>query len=52
LRNAAHEYGFPFHYQSRPEWKTYANCLEFAETVRGDLEASRDMIDLQAFIWV
>ncbi|HEY2913199.1 MAG TPA: hypothetical protein VGK21_07555 [Candidatus Angelobacter sp.] len=53
-RTAAQEYGFPFHYQSRPKWSTYANCLEFAETVRGDLEdmAPRDMIDLQSFIWV
>jgi hypothetical protein len=53
-RTAAHEYGFPFHYQSRPEWKTYANCLEFAETVRSDLEdlGPCDMIDLQSFIWV
>jgi hypothetical protein len=54
MPTAAHEYGFPFHHQSRPEWKTYANCLEFAETVRGDLEdlGPRDMIDLQSFIWV
>jgi len=53
-RTAAHEYGFPFHYQSRPRWRTYASCLEFAETVRGDLEdlGPRDMIDLQSFIWV
>jgi len=53
-RDAAREYGFPFHYQSRPGWKTYANCLEFAETVRSDIEdlAPQDMIDLQSFIWV
>jgi hypothetical protein len=53
-RTAAHEYGFPFHYRSRPEWKTYANCLEFAETVRSDVADLRpqDMIDLQSFIWV
>src|SRR6476646_5986254 len=53
-RTAAHEYGFPFHYQSRPAWKTYAGCLEFAETVRQDLDdlGPRDMIDLQSFIWV
>jgi hypothetical protein len=53
-RTAAHEYGVPFHYQSRPEWKTYVNCLEFAETVRSDLEdlSPCDMIDLQSFIWV
>ena len=53
-RTAAQEYGFPFHYQSRPQWRTYANCLEFAETVRADLGdlAPCDMIDLQSFIWV
>lgn len=53
-RAAAREYSFPFHYRSRPEWKTYANCLEFAETVRADLAAlePQDMIDLQSFIWV
>jgi hypothetical protein len=53
-RTAAHEYGFPFHYQSRPNWRTYAGCLEFAETVRDDLAdlGPRDMIDLQSFIWV
>jgi len=53
-RTAAREYGFPFHYQSRPEWKTYGNCLQFAETVRDDVEdlGPRDMIDLQSFIWV
>lgn len=53
-RTAAREYAFPFHYQSRPEWRTYANCLEFAETVRGNLAdlAPQDMIDLQSFIWV
>lgn len=53
-RTAAHEYGFPFHYQSRPAWKIYAGCLEFAETVHRDLDdlGPRDMIDLQSFIWV
>ena len=53
-RTAAHEYGFPFHYQSRPAWKTYAGCLEFAQTVRQDLDdlGPQDMIDLQSFIWV
>jgi hypothetical protein len=53
-RTAAREYGFPFHYQSRPAWKIYAGCLEFAGTVRDDLQdlGPRDMIDLQSFIWV
>jgi hypothetical protein len=53
-RTAAREYGFPFHYQSRPDWKTYASCLDFAETLRDDVEdlGPQDMIDLQSFIWV
>lgn len=53
-RIAAREYGFDFHYKSRPSWETYANLLEFAETVRRDLRdlRPRDMIDLQSFIWV
>lgn len=53
-RTAAREYGFDFHYQSRPSWETYANLLEFAGTVRHDLSdlKPRDMIDIQSFIWV
>jgi hypothetical protein len=53
-RTAAREYGFDFHYQSRPSWETYANLIEFAETVRRDLSdlKPRDMIDIQSFIWV
>jgi len=53
-RAAAREYGFDFRYQSRPSWETYANLLEFAETVRRDQRdlRPRDMIDLQSFIWV
>ena len=53
-RTAAREYGFDFHYKSRPAWDTYASPLEFAETVRRDLQdlQPRDMIDLQSFIWV
>ncbi|MGB8132097.1 MAG: hypothetical protein WCG81_20085 [Candidatus Angelobacter sp.] len=53
-RIAAREYGFPFHYQSRPQWQTYASCLKFAQTVRDDLAdlEPQDMIDLQSFIWV
>jgi hypothetical protein len=53
-RNAAREYGFPFEYQARPNWKTYLSLQRFARTVRrdqGDL-GPRDMIDLQSFIWV
>ncbi len=53
-RIAAEEYGIPFQYQSRPNWKTYANILDFAARVRGDLRdlRPRDMIDLQSFMWV
>jgi hypothetical protein len=53
-RNAAEKYGFDFRYKSRPSWETYANLLEFAETVRRDLKdlRPRDMIDLQSFMWV
>ncbi len=35
-RIAAREYGFDFQYKSRPSWETYANFLEFAETIRRD----------------
>lgn len=53
-RIAAREYGFDFKYKSRPSWETYANYLEFAETVRRDLRdlRPRDMIDIQSFMWV
>lgn len=51
---AAREYGFDFQYESRPNWQTYANLLEFADTARRDLRdlAPRDMIDIQSFIWI
>jgi hypothetical protein len=53
-RRAAEEYRFEFHYESRPNWRTYVSMLEFAEQVREDQKdlAPRDMIDLQSFIWV
>ena len=53
-RTAAREYGFDFHYKSRPSWETYANFLEFAETIRRDQAdlRPRDMIDMQSFMWV
>jgi hypothetical protein len=53
-RTAAREYGFDFQYKSRPSWETYANFLEFAETIRRDQRdlRPRDMIDIQSFIWV
>lgn len=53
-RTAAREYGFEFRYQSRPNWDTYANLLEFAEAIRRDQRdlRPRDMIDTQSFMWV
>jgi len=51
---AARDYGFEFQYQSKPNWYTYSDLLEFSQTVRRDLHdlRPRDMIDLQSFIWV
>jgi hypothetical protein len=51
---AAEAYGYPFAYESRPAWPTYASLLGFAERVRRDTRdlRPRDMIDLQSFIWV
>jgi len=53
-RAAAVEYEFDFQYESRPTWEVYANLLNFAGKVRGDLEdlKPRDMIDIQSFLWV
>jgi hypothetical protein len=53
-RAAAKAYGFDFQYKSRPNWETYSNLLQFAETVRRDTQdlKPRDMIDIQSFIWV
>ena len=47
-RIAARAYGFDFQYESKPNWATYANLLEFAETVRRDVRdlKPRDMIDV------
>ena len=53
-RRAAEAYGFDFAYQSRPDWPTYSDLLEFAATVKRDLKdmRPRDLIDIQSFIWV
>jgi hypothetical protein len=53
-RAAALAYGFEFDYSARPNWATYRNLLDFAETVRRDQHdlGPRDMIDLQSFLWV
>ena len=51
---AAREYGFDFHSQSSPHWKTYESRLAFANGVRDDTRnlRPRDMVDIQSFIWV
>ena len=53
-RAAAREYGFDFHYRSRPSWETYSSLLDFAATIRSDIRdmRPRDMIDIQSFMWV
>lgn len=53
-KRAAEEYGYDFDYHTRPNWQTYVSLLAFAEQVREDQSdlRSRDMIDLQSFIWV
>ena len=53
-RKAAHRYGVPLQYQSRPSWDTYANLLALARSIRQDLRdlRPRDMIDIQSFLWV
>ena len=53
-REASKAYSFDFHYESRPNWPTYASLVSFAEQVRRDTRdlRPRDMIDLQSFIWV
>jgi hypothetical protein len=53
-RAAARQFGFHFHYESRPGWRTYADLMEFAGAVRAELIdlRPRDMFDLQSFIWV
>jgi hypothetical protein len=53
-KTAARHYGFDFQYQSKPNWNSYANLLEFSQSVRRDVNdlRTRDMIDLQSFIWV
>ena len=53
-RVAADAYGFPFRYESRPNYATYESLLAFARTLRRDLRdlRPRDMIDLQSFMWV
>jgi hypothetical protein len=53
-RRAFEAYGLPFHYQSRPHGKCYAELLKLACKVKRDLASlrPRDMIDIQSFLWV
>jgi hypothetical protein len=53
-KGAAARYGYPFAYQSRPDWATYASALDFARAVLRDNRdlKPKDLIDGQGFIWV
>src|SRR5213075_2136453 len=53
-RIAARQYGYDFHYQSRPNFDTYQSLLDLADLIRRDNRnlRPRDMIDLQSFMWV
>ena len=53
-RAAADAYGFPFRYESHPNYATYNSLIAFARTIRRDLRdlRPRDMIDIQSFMWV
>jgi hypothetical protein len=53
-KTAAVQYGFDFHYNSRPSWEVYSELLEFAAKISSDLRdlKPKDMIDIQSFIWV
>ncbi len=53
-KKAAEKYQMEFRYQSRPNWTTYQDLLEFARQIKNDNSdlKPRDYIDLQSFIWV
>lgn len=56
-QTAARAYGFDLRYDSRPQWTVYESLLTFAAIIRRDLDRhpgfqARDMLDVQAFIWV
>lgn len=53
-KTAAREYEFDFEYESLPSSRVYSSLLEFAETIRRDLNQMKpkDFIDIQSFIWV
>lgn len=51
---AAKKYDYELLYKSTPNWDTYESMLDFAATIKKDINnlKPRDMIDLQSFIWV
>ena len=51
---AAKKYDYDLIYKSAPTWETYESMLDFAATIKKDINnlKPRDMIDLQSFIWV
>ncbi len=56
-QRAARAYGFDLRYDTQPGWRTYESLLTFAAIIRRDLDRhpgfqARDMLDVQAFIWV
>jgi hypothetical protein len=56
-RAAARAYGFDLRYDPTPGWRGYESLLTFAAIIRRDLARhpglqARDMLDVQAFIWV
>lgn len=53
-QRAAEKYGYDFLYNSKPNWETYNNLLQWASMIKADLAelAPQDMIDVQSFIWV
>jgi hypothetical protein len=53
-KEAARKIGLSFDYTARPNWKTYAQYLHLADTVRKGIRdmRPRDMIDIQSFLWV
>ena len=51
---AAKKYDYYLIYKPAPSWETYESMLDFAATIKKDINnlKPRDMIDLQSFIWV
>jgi homospermidine synthase len=53
-QRAAENYGYDFHYASKPNWETYQSLKKFAGQIRKEHPQlkPKDYIDLQSFIWV